>query len=149
MGTNTKVSAERLEEIHDDLELRGDSIHLDDKPSLESIIMETLARLPEDVYDHLMHNDDGRYVWFIGCGSGQHGQAIRRNIRRLPEGAECVDFVEEDIILLSNELCSMPSEAAYAAVAHEIAHVILGHTAVPGLIGENASVNEHKESEAA
>jgi hypothetical protein len=140
MGTNAKVSAERLEEIYDDADLCGDSIHLSDNRSrIESIIVETLARLPGDIYSHLMHNDDGRHVWFIGCGSGQYGEAMRRRIWRLPEG---VDFVEVDIVLVSNEVCSMPSEAAYAVVAQEIAHVILGHTA------ENAS-NEHKESEAA
>jgi hypothetical protein len=38
-----------------------------------------------------------------------------------------LDF-EEDLIVLSNELCSMPTERARGVVAHEIAHVLLGHT---------------------
>jgi hypothetical protein len=123
---NTPV-AERFEEIGDWLDLEGDVTFTEDGkpslPSLESIIVETVARLPEDVYERLLHGE-GPYLWFVGCGPGQLGQAIRRHFF-LPPG---VESFEQDLILLSNELCSMPMEKACGTVAHEIAHVILGHT---------------------
>jgi hypothetical protein len=147
---NTPV-AERFEEIGDWLDLEGDVTFTEDGkpslPSLESIIVETVARLPDDVYERLLHGE-GPHLWFVGCGSGQLGQAIRRHpFRSRPRD---VEQVAEDIILLSNELCSMPMGEACWTVAHEIAHVILGHTADhgAGIKPENKAEHDRREGDA-
>jgi hypothetical protein len=113
-----------LEEIGDWLDLQGDISFEEGKPSLESIIVETVTRLPDDIYDRLVRFPEGQHLWFVGCGPGQLGQAVRRYYFR-PRG---VEQFEEDLIVLSNELCSMSTEQACGVVAHEIAHVVLGHT---------------------
>jgi hypothetical protein len=77
---------------------------------------------------------------FVGCGPGQRAQAIRRNLL-VPTGYR--DRIAEDLIVLSNELCSLPLEEACGIVAHEIAHVILGH---PGT--DPLADYDRKESEA-
>jgi hypothetical protein len=139
---NTPV-AERFEEIGDWLDLEGDITFTEDGkpslPSLESIIVETVARLPDDVYERLLHGE-GPKLWFVGCGPGQLGQAIRRHF----------SFPPEDIILLSNELCSMPMGEACWTVAHEIAHVILGHTADhgAGIKTEHKAEHDRREGDA-
>lgn len=122
------LSEKRMFEIGEHIELFGDEGVEEGVPSLRSIIVETLARLPALAYDDLMCHEGRPAPWFIGCGPGQFGQALRRYIPPLPHGFQEQPRWEE-VILLSGELCRQPLAEAMFTVAHEIAHVVLGHTA--------------------
>jgi hypothetical protein len=144
MGTGMKHLTQttgRFEEINRWLDLQGDMgiADGDEKPSLRSIIMETVARLPDDVYSALVRNRQAPHLLFAGCGPGQRAQAVRRNLL-VPAGFR--DRFIEDLIVLSNELCGLPLEEACGIVAHEIAHVILGHTGRDPLADYERKENE-------
>jgi len=127
-------TAKRLQEINRWLDLQGDMgiEEEEEKPSLKWIIAETVARLPDDVYQQLVRFPKGPHLFFVGCGPGQRGQAIRKYFTVPPGFA---DRFAEDLIVLSNELCNMPIEEACGTVAHEIAHVLLGHMGLDPLEG--------------
>jgi hypothetical protein len=117
-----EITHGRLEQIHYDIggvwgeaTIPGTGEH-----SLGHIIMHTLARLPEAVYDELMHGEIS--LIFVGCGPGQLGEAFRW-YKPVPPGAKAV---ETNVILLSGELCRQPLEEAMFTVAHELAHHHLG-----------------------
>jgi len=133
----------RLEEINEWLDLQGDMGigEGEEKPSLRSIIVETVARLPVEVYDRLVRFPKGPHLLFVGCGPGQRGQAIRRSFQ-VPVGY--ADWYVEDLIVLSNEICNIPIEEACGTVAHEIAHLMLGHTG-----GDPLAEYDRKEHDAA
>jgi hypothetical protein len=129
----------RLEEIAYDVNILGDGSQMDGKNNLETIIIQTLARLSVEVYDAL----NVSRILFVGPGPGQFGQALRLSLVGLANepgddddepksvfaGTTTIRSVriERDLIVLSNELCGQPIEDAMFTVAHELAHLYLGH----------------------
>lgn len=132
---------ERYQEINHWLDLQGDMgiSNGEEKPSLRSMVVETVARLPDDAYADLVRDRTRPHLLFVGCGPGQRAQAVRRNLHVRPGYS---DRFTEDLIVLSNELCSLPFEEACGTVAHEIAHVILGHTGTDPLAEYNRKEGE-------
>jgi hypothetical protein len=110
---------------------------MEGKNNLETIIIHTLARLPVEVYDALNVSQ----ILFVGPGPGQFGQALRLSLvgwADEPKSDEPIDKsvfastipkirIERNLIVLSNELWDQPIEDAMWTVAHELAHLYLGH----------------------
>ncbi len=132
----------RLEEIAYDLSVLGDSSRMEGKNNLETIIIQTLARLSVEVYDAL----NVSRILFVGPGPGQLGEALRLSlvgVANKPSDDDDDDEpsksvvaglttirpvrIERNLIVLSNELCGQPIEDAMWTVAHELAHLYLGH----------------------
>jgi len=134
----------RSEAINRWLDLQGDMGIADgeESPGLRSIIVETITRLPDEIYSNLVRKPKGSHLLFVGCGPGQRAQAIRRHLQ-VPTRYQ--DRFTEDLIILSNEICSLPNEEACGIVAHEIAHVILGHTGTDPLTDYDRKESEVEE----
>jgi hypothetical protein len=132
----------RLEEIAYDINVLGDGSRMEGKNNLETIIVQTLARLSVEVYDAL----NVSRILFVGPGPGQLGEALRLSLvgwanepgddddddepgKSVVAGLTTIRPVriERNLIVLSNELCGRPIEDAMWTVAHELAHLYLGH----------------------
>ncbi len=122
MAAKKEVSAERLEEIAYDVAMLGDGTVMDGKNNLQTIVIHTLARLPDEVYDAVMYPSP----LFIGPGPGQLGEALQLSLAGPPSGDK-PQRIDRNVVVLSNELCDQPIEDAMWTVAHELAHIYLGH----------------------
>jgi hypothetical protein len=128
---------EKLDLIADDVVLYGDAIFEGDNCAftLETLITETLLRLPDDVYEELMHGYGRPPVEFFGCGPSQLGQTIRWRHMVPPRLADEGDFIERVAILLSGEPCRLPLKDAMFTVPHELAHTFLKHDTIHSVPG--------------
>jgi hypothetical protein len=83
------------------------------------LLAKCMARLPETVYDWLMDEWDGEALYF-------HGSLT--SVATYPtEGYERIT-----VVFLDRKLQGVPEEAALGVIAHEIAHLRLGHHRFPG-----------------
>lgn len=79
-------------------------------------VAEVCARLPEDVYEWLIDNSGEERRHFLYTERGQAESFL------IEPGV-----LKTSVILLGSKVLEMPLEAALGVIAHEIAHVRLGH----------------------
>jgi hypothetical protein len=121
MKKAVNLDTKNLSELAYDVVLHGDtSIAGRGERNLREIIVQTLARIPQKAYEKLIRE---RGLIFVGCGPKQLGEAFQLFFP-VPDGQQ---EIRQDIVLLSSELCGQPLSKAMNAVAHELAHVFLGH----------------------
>jgi hypothetical protein len=118
-----------LDEIYYDVDEVRDEVEYEGTNSLKSIVVQALSRLPADVYERLMHGE--RPIHFFGLGAKQYGVAFRWHVPIPP--SDKPSEMQMVIIVLSGQLCTMPLEDAVFTIAHELAHVYLGHTGIHAL----------------
>jgi hypothetical protein len=118
-----------LDEIHYDVDEVHGEAEYEGTNSLESIVVQTLSRLPVEVYERLMHGE--RPIHFFGLGAKQYGVSFRWHVPIPP--SDKPSEMQMEIIVLSGQLCTMPLEDAMFTIAHELAHVYLGHTGIHAL----------------
>jgi hypothetical protein len=130
-----------LDEIHYDVDEVRDEIEYEGTNSLKSIVVQALSRLPAEVYERVMRGE--RPIHFFGLGAHQWGVSFRWHVPIPP--SDKPSEMQMEIIVLSGQLCTMPPEDAMFIVAHELAHVYLGHTGIHALPPGDKSPQETEE----
>lgn len=78
---------------------------------MKRAVCRTLAKMPEDVIDHITSD-----CWFLGSTPDAWAFTFSGN-----------DLVSKHLIFLSDDLLRASDDQIEYSIAHEIGHVILGH----------------------
>lgn len=130
-----QATQQLVREIMEDLSVWGDAAVMVGLPSLKEIIARTLARLPETIRGR------ARSIVFMGLAYEQLGEAFEMYFPLAPGE----DAATAKVVLLSERLCKKSAAKAESCVAHEIAHVVLGHTDVKGTKSKGANIEREAD----